>query len=96
MALATTKGQVRDTLRAEASKPGIFGNQSTGSLTAITPTKRAARLTPFEPRKIVNQNQNTRRDVLQSNEIIGHGSQRQKVECRIPPALNAKKKQEFA
>jgi 3-methyladenine DNA glycosylase Tag len=29
---------------------------------------------PFEPRKIVNQDPNTRRDMLQSNEIIRHGS----------------------
>jgi len=56
----------------------------------------AARLAPFGPRKIVNQDQNQRQDVLQSNEIIGHGSRGRKSKCRIPPALNAKKKQEFA
>jgi hypothetical protein len=45
---------------------------------------------------ILNQNRNTRQDVLQSNEIIRHGPRGQKSKCRIPPALNVKKKQEFA
>ncbi|WP_314959335.1 hypothetical protein [Bradyrhizobium cosmicum] len=35
-------------------------------------------------------------DVLQSSEMIGHGSAGQKLKCRIPPASNVKKKQEFA
>jgi hypothetical protein len=72
-------------------KSGNSGNQSTGTLIAA-----AAGLASFEPRKIVNQNQNTCQDVLQSNEIIGHGSRGQISKCRIPPALNVKKKQEFA
>ncbi|MET4389192.1 hypothetical protein ABIB73_004961 [Bradyrhizobium sp. F1.4.3] len=46
--------------------------------------------------KIVNQDRNTRQDVLQSNEIIRHGSRGPKLKCRIPPASNVKKKQEFA
>ncbi|WP_271606560.1 hypothetical protein [Bradyrhizobium sp. CCBAU 11434] len=74
---------------------GNFGNESTGTLIALT-RAMAARPAPSAPRKIVNQNQNTCQDVLQSNEIIGHGSRGQKSKCRIPPALNAKKKQEFA
>jgi hypothetical protein len=65
-------------------------------LIAITRQTQAARPAPFEPRKIVNQNRNTRQDVLQSSEIIGHGSRGHKSRCRIPPALNVKKKQEFA
>ncbi|MET4260472.1 hypothetical protein ABIC09_005435 [Bradyrhizobium sp. S3.12.5] len=81
--------------RTKTSYPGNFGNQSTGTLTAIT-SATAATPAPFEPSKIVNQNQNTRQDVLQSNEIIGHGSRGQKSKCRIPPAFNVKKKQEFA
>ena len=81
--------------RAKTSYPGNFGNQSTGTLIAIT-SATAAGPAPFEPSKIINQNQNTRQDVLQSNEIIGHGSRGQKSKCRIPPALNVKKKQEFA
>jgi hypothetical protein len=80
---------------AEAKQSGNSGNQSTGMLIAIKGAT-AARLAPFEPRKIVNQNRNTRQDVLQSNEIIRHGSRGQKSKCRIPPALNVKKKQEFA
>jgi hypothetical protein len=55
-----------------------------------------ARPAPFAPRKIVNQNRNTCQDVLQSNEIIRHGSRGLKSKCRIPPALTVKKKQEFA
>jgi 3-methyladenine DNA glycosylase Tag len=64
-------------------------------LIAIT-SETAARPAPFEPLKIVNQDQNTRQDVLQSNEIIRHGPRGLKWKCRIPPALNVKKKQEFA
>jgi hypothetical protein len=37
-----------------------------------------------------------REDVLQNNEMIGHGSRGHKLKCRIPPASNVKKKQEFA
>ncbi|MBR0954300.1 hypothetical protein [Bradyrhizobium canariense] len=37
-----------------------------------------------------------REDVLQSNEMIGHGRGGQNLKCRIPPASNVKKKQEFA
>jgi len=37
-----------------------------------------------------------REDVLQSSEMIGHGPGGRKLKCRIPPASNAKKKQEFA
>jgi hypothetical protein len=37
-----------------------------------------------------------REDVLQSSEMIGHGPAGRKLKCRIPPASNAKKKQEFA
>ncbi|MET4802959.1 hypothetical protein [Bradyrhizobium sp. LB11.1] len=58
--------------------------------------KRGTRPAPFDRRKIVNQNRNTCQDVLQSNEIIRHGSRGLKSKCRIPPALTAKKKQEFA
>src|SRR4051812_38781855 len=37
-----------------------------------------------------------RGDVLQSSEMIGHGRGGQNWKCRIPPASNSKKKQEFA
>ncbi|MCK1721986.1 hypothetical protein [Bradyrhizobium sp. 141] len=37
-----------------------------------------------------------RADVLQSSEMIRHGSRGHKLKCRIPPALDVKKKQEFA
>jgi hypothetical protein len=37
-----------------------------------------------------------REDVLQSSEMIGHGRGGQNLKCRIPPASNVKKKQEFA
>ncbi|MBB4396283.1 hypothetical protein GGD66_005841 [Bradyrhizobium sp. CIR48] len=37
-----------------------------------------------------------RADVLQSSEMIGHGSGGHELKCRIPPASNVKKKQEFA
>jgi hypothetical protein len=37
-----------------------------------------------------------RGDVLQSSEMIGHGRGGQNLKCRIPPASNFKKKQEFA
>jgi hypothetical protein len=37
-----------------------------------------------------------REDVLQSSEMIGHGPGGQNLKCRIPPASNVKKKQEFA
>jgi hypothetical protein len=37
-----------------------------------------------------------RGDVLQSSEMIGHGRGGQNLKCRIPPASNVKKKQEFA
>jgi hypothetical protein len=86
-------GRVGDGAKVKHS--GNFGNQSTGTLIAIKGAT-AARPAPFGPRKIVNQAQNTCQDVLQSNEIIRHGSRGQKPKCRIPPALNVKKKQEFA
>jgi hypothetical protein len=37
-----------------------------------------------------------REDVLQSSEMIRHGPGRRELKCRIPPASNVKKKQEFA
>jgi hypothetical protein len=37
-----------------------------------------------------------RGDVLQSSEMIRHGRGGQNLKCRIPPASNVKKKQEFA
>jgi hypothetical protein len=37
-----------------------------------------------------------REDVLQSSEMIRHGRGGQNLKCRIPPASNSKKKQEFA
>jgi hypothetical protein len=55
------------------SHSGNLGNESTGMLIAIA-SETAARPAPFEPLKIVNQDHNTRQDVLQSNEIIRHGS----------------------
>ncbi|MBK3665437.1 hypothetical protein JJE66_29925 [Bradyrhizobium diazoefficiens] len=81
--------------RVEVKSPGNSGNQSTGTSIAIKGAT-AAWPAPFEPRKIVNQDQNTCQDVLQSNEIIRHGSRGQKSKSRIPPALNVKKEQEFA
>jgi len=81
--------------RTEMSHPGNLGNEPTGMLIAVA-SETAARPAPFEPLKIVNQDQNTRQDVLQSNDIIRHGSRGPKLKCRIPPALNVKKKQEFA
>ncbi|KJC36311.1 hypothetical protein UB31_36525 [Bradyrhizobium sp. LTSP849] len=59
--------------RTEMSHSGNLGNESTGMLIAVT-SETAARPAPFEPLKIVNQDHNTRQDVLQSNEIIRHGS----------------------
>ncbi|WP_298876493.1 hypothetical protein [uncultured Bradyrhizobium sp.] len=77
------------------NQSGNFGNESTGTLIAVMRASAgsSARSVPL---KIVNQDQNTCQDVLQIIEIIGHGSRGQKSKCRIPPALNAKKKQEFA
>jgi hypothetical protein len=72
------------------AQSGNLGNESTGTLIADA-SATAARLAPFEPRKIINQDQNTRQDMLQSNEIIRHGSRGQKSRCRIPPALNSKR-----
>jgi len=77
------------------SQSGNLGNESTGTLIAIA-SETAARPAPFEPLKIVNQDQNPRQDMLQSNELIGHGPCGPKLKCRIPPASNVKKKQEFA
>jgi hypothetical protein len=37
-----------------------------------------------------------REDVLQSSKMFRHGSRGPKLKCRIPPASNVKKKQEFA
>jgi hypothetical protein len=85
------------------AQSGNLGNESTGTLIADA-SATAARLAPFEPRKIINQDhqprsstkiinqdQNTRQDMLQSNEVIRHGSLGQKSRCRIPPALNSKR-----
>ena len=80
---------------AEVSYSGNLGNEPTGTLIAVA-SATAARPAPFEPLKIVNQDQNTRQDMLQSNELIGHGPCGLKLKCRIPPAMNVKKKQEFA
>ena len=81
--------------RAEMSCSGNLGNESTGTLIAVA-SETAARPAPFEAFKIVNQDENTRQDVLQSHEMIGHGPAGRKLKCRIPPASNVKKNQEFA
>ncbi|WP_194477533.1 hypothetical protein [Bradyrhizobium sp. CCBAU 53338] len=46
---------------------------------------------PSTPRKIVNQNQNTRQDMLQSNEIIGHGPRGQKFEVQNSTCVERQK-----
>jgi hypothetical protein len=59
--------------RAKASWPGSFGNESSGTLVAFAHHLGPQGPQPSAPHGIVNQNRNTRQDVLQSNEIIGHG-----------------------
>jgi hypothetical protein len=76
------------------AQSGNLGNESTGTLIADA-SATAARLAHSSlarsSTKIINQDQNTRQDMLQSNEVIRHGSLGQKSRCRIPPALNSKR-----
>ncbi|QPF90351.1 hypothetical protein [Bradyrhizobium commune] len=76
--------------RAATGRSGNLGNESTGTLIALA-SARVARLAPFEPRKIVNQDEIACQDVLQSNEMIGHGSRGLKLKVQNSPCVERQK-----
>jgi hypothetical protein len=78
---------------------GYFGNRPSGTLIAIMRGRQVrAGQGPHHAstRRSFTKSEIAREDVLQSSEIIGHGPGRHKLQCRIPPASNVKKKQDFA
>jgi hypothetical protein len=81
------------------AQSGNLGNESTGTLIADA-SATAARLAPFEPRKIINQDHQPRSKHASGYVAKQRGHQawfaRTKIEVQNSTCVELKKKQEFA
>ncbi|WP_271570792.1 hypothetical protein [Bradyrhizobium sp. CCBAU 11386] len=82
--------RTRDAIAPARSHSGNFGNAPSG---ADCNRERDSRKAPHHVSASgsFTKAEDATADVLQSNEMIGHGSRGPKMNCRIPPATKVQK-----